>query len=196
MSLMHCVAFLRRWVIMMAGGAGGGFEVDYRLLAEAAEGINGVISQLSDLGIAETGEEGRGFALLDMDAEGLGVPSLMSAFSGFTGRWSWGVRTLVQDGNQFAQRLGLAAGVYADTERYLSGVIKAAVNAAWGDPHLSGQQVEDESYGQGFSAWKPSMTLSPQERHEMDQINSSEIQDIKGGPWWLQAARTADKNVR
>jgi hypothetical protein len=152
---MHCVAFLRQWVIMMAGGAGGGFEVDYRLLAEAAEGINGVISQLSDLGIAETGEEGRGFALLDMDAEGLGVPSLMSAFSGFTGRWSWGVRTLVQDGNQFAQRLG----------------------------------------GQIFSAWKPAMTLSPQERREMDQINSSEIQDIKGGPWWLQAARTADKNV-
>jgi hypothetical protein len=75
MSLMHCggpSAWIR--VVAMAGGAGGGFEVDYALLAEAAEGINGVISQLSDLGIVETGEEGRGFALLDMDAEGLGFP--------------------------------------------------------------------------------------------------------------------------
>ncbi len=181
---------MRIRVVAMAGRAGGGFEVDYALLAEAAQGINGVISQLSDLGIVETGEEGRGFALLDMDSEGLGVPSLMSAFSGFTGRWSWGVRTLVQDGNQFAQRLGLAAGVYADTERYLSGVIKVTVNAAWGDPHLSSQQVENESYGTIFSAWKPSMTLTPQERQEMDQINSSEVKDIKGGPWWLQATKT------
>jgi hypothetical protein len=179
----------------MAGGSGGGFEANYGLLAEAAEGINGVISQLSDLGIVETGEEGRGFALLDMDAEGLGVSSLMSAFSGFTGRWSWGVRTLVQDGNQFAQRLGLAAGVYADTERYLSGVVKVAVNAALGDPHLSSQQVANESYGQIFSAWKPSMTITSQERQEMDQINSSELKDIKGGPWWLQAAKTASKHL-
>lgn len=192
MSLMHYGGpSARIRVVAMAGGAGGGFEVDYALLAEAAKGINGVISQLSDLGIVETGEEGRGFALLDMDAEGLGVPSLMSAFSGFTGRWSWGIRTLVQDGNQFAQRLGLAAGVYADTESYLSGVIKVAVNAAWGDPHLSSQQVENESYGQIFAAWKPSMTLTSQERQEMDQINSSEVKDIKGGPWWLQAAKTA-----
>jgi hypothetical protein len=123
-------------VVAMADGAGGGFEVDYGLLAEAAEGINGVISQLSELGIDETGEEGRGFALLDLDGAGLGVPALAGAFSGFTGRWSWGVRTLVQDGNQFARRLGLNAGVYADTEHYLSGVMRVAVNAAGGDPHL------------------------------------------------------------
>jgi hypothetical protein len=182
-------------VVLVTVGADGGFQVDYGLLAEAAKGINGLISQLSDLGIAETGEEGRGFALLDLDAEGLGGPALASAFSGFTGRWSWGVRTLVQDGNQFAQRLGLAAGVYADTERYLSGIAKVAVNAAWGDPHLSSQQVENESYGKIFSAWRPSMTLSSQERREMEQVNSGELQDIKGGPWWLQAAKTAGKHL-
>jgi hypothetical protein len=172
-------------VIAMTGGAGGGFEVDYGLLAEAAKGINGLISQLSDLGIAETGEEGRGFALLDLDAEGLGVPSLMSAFSGFTGRWSWGVRTLVQDGNQFAQRLGLNAGVYADTDRYLTGLVKVVVNAVAGDPHQPAQQVENESYGQIFSAWKPSPTVSPQQSQEMGQINSSEVKDFEDSPWWL-----------
>jgi hypothetical protein len=92
-------------VVLMIVGADGGFQADYGLLAEAAKGIDGVISQLSDLGIVETGQEGRGFALLDLAAEGLGVTALASAFSGFTG-----------------------------TERYLSGVAKAAVNAAWGDP--------------------------------------------------------------
>jgi hypothetical protein len=85
--------------------------------------------------------------------------------------------------------------VYADNERYLSGVIKVTVNAAWGDPHLSSQQVENESYGQIFSAWKPSMTLTPQDRQEIDQINSSEVKDVKGGPWWLQAANTASKHL-
>ena len=35
------------------------------------------------------------------------------------------------------------------------------------------------------------MTLTSQDRQEMDQINSSEVKDIKGGPWWLQAAKTA-----
>jgi hypothetical protein len=29
----------------------------------------------------------------------------------------------------------------------------------------------------------------------MDQINSSEVKDIKGGPWWLQAAKTAGKHL-
>ena len=168
-----------------------GFAVDRAALAEAAQGLNDVISELSGLGLDETGEVGRGFSDLALSGSQVGDAELASAFGKFCDRWSWGVRTLVQDGNQFAQRLGLAAGVYADTESYLSGVIKVAVNAAWGDPHLSSQQVENESYGQIFSAWKPSTTLTSQERQEMDQINSSEVKDIKGGPWWLQAAKTA-----
>jgi hypothetical protein len=51
-------------------------------------------------------------------------------------------------------RAGLAAGAYADTECYPSGVAKVAVNAARRDPHLSNQQVESESYGQILSEWK------------------------------------------
>jgi hypothetical protein len=172
----------------------GGFEVYYELLAEAAKGISGVISELSKLGIDETGEVGRGFSLLDLDEEGLGVPDLAGAFSAFTGRWSWGVRTLVQDGNQFAVRLGLSAGVYYNTEQYLTGVAKVVVNAAAGDPHRSAQQVQNESYGQIFSAWKPSGVTSQQLR-QMSEINSAEWKDIKNGPWWMQTAKTTGSHL-
>src|SRR5580693_585435 len=172
-----------------------GFTVDRSALRETAQGINDTLGALEKLGFNEEAGVGRGFSGLALSGLQVGDAGLQSAFSGFCDRWSWGVRTLVQDGNQFAQRLGLSAGVYADTESYLSGVIKVAVNAAWGDPHLSNQQVENESYGTIFSAWKPSMTLTSQERQEMDQINSSEVKDIKGGPWWLQAAKTADKHL-
>ena len=91
---------------MITVGAEGSFHGDYGLLTEAA--------------------------LLDLDAEGLEVPALASALSGFTGRWSWGVRTLVQDGNQFAQRLGLTAGMHADTEGNMSGVAMAGVKCGLG----------------------------------------------------------------
>jgi hypothetical protein len=88
MPVMRSALFCADTVVLMTVGADCGFQVDYGLLAEAARGVNGVISQLSDLGTAETGEKGRGFTLLDLDAEGLEVPGLASAFSGFTGRWS------------------------------------------------------------------------------------------------------------
>lgn len=47
------------------------------------------------------------------------------------------MRSLVQDGNQFASRLGITAGVYADTEDYLTGVAEDVPDALAGDPHLS-----------------------------------------------------------
>jgi hypothetical protein len=170
---------------MGEGTGGGGLQVDYALLAEAANGLNALISDLSGLGIAETGSEGRGFSLLDLDSEGLGVPALQSAFSGFTSRWSWGVRTLVQDGNQFAQRLGLNAGLYYQNEQYLSGLAKDVVNASYGDPHLSSQQVQGESWSQIFGAWKPA-GYTKQDQQQIDQINAAELKDIKNGPWWMQ----------
>jgi len=84
-----------------------GFSVDMKALEETAQGINGVIGEL---GISEEAEVGRGFAGLSLNGLQAGCPPLQSALAGFFGRWQWGVRTLVQDGNQFAQQAGLAAG--------------------------------------------------------------------------------------
>src|ERR1700761_6692019 len=125
-----------------------GFSVDRAALNATAQGINDTIGALKGLGIDETGEEGRGFSGLNLTGLQAGQTDLASAFGDFCDRWSWGVRSLVQDGNQFAARLGLAAGVYYDTEQYLTGVAKNVTVALAGDPHLTDGQAAQASWTQ------------------------------------------------
>jgi hypothetical protein len=126
-----------------------GFEVDPAMLQEAAKGINDTIAELKTLGIDEAAETGRGFGGLSLRGVQVGHQGLQQAFSEFCDRWSWGVRTLVNDGNEIAQRLGLSAGTYHDVEQYTVGVLKDAVNALAGDPHAANQQVESGRPAQG-----------------------------------------------
>jgi hypothetical protein len=125
-----------------------GFAVDRAALAETATGLNDVIGALSGLGLNETGEVGRGFSGLEMSGLEVGASDLAGAFADFCGRWSWGVRTLVQDGNQFAVRLGLSAGVYSDVEKQITGAAKDVVVAVAGDPHMTDQQAAAASWSQ------------------------------------------------
>jgi len=101
-----------------------GFTVDRAALLETAQGINDTIGALEGLGFDEEAETGRGFSGLALSGLQAGYAGLQSAFAGFCDRWSWGVRALVQDGNQFAQRLGLSAGMYADAEQPIIGSVK------------------------------------------------------------------------
>ena len=123
-----------------------GFSVDRAALNATAQGINTTIGALKGLGIDETGEEGRGFSGLSLTGLQAGQSDLASALGDFCDRWSWGVRSLVQDGNQFAARLGLSAGVYYDTEQYLTGVAKNVTDALAGDPHLTDGQAAQASW--------------------------------------------------
>src|ERR1700742_1042405 len=123
----------------------GGFSVDRAALNETARGINDSIASLKGLGLDETAEVGRGFSGLSLSGLQAGHADLAVAFGGFCDRGSWGVRSLVQDGDQFAARLGLSAGVYADTERYLTSVAKHVTVAVAGDPHLRDGQAGQAS---------------------------------------------------
>ena len=123
-----------------------GFAVDRAALAETAKGLNDVIGALSGLGLNETGEVGRGFSELALTGLEAGDSDLASAFGDFCDRWSWGVRTLVQDGNQFAVRLGLSAGMYNDVENQLTGAAKDVVVAVAGDPHVTDGQAAAASW--------------------------------------------------
>ena len=125
-----------------------GFTVDRTALRETAQGINDTIGALGQLGFTEEAEVGRGFSGLSLSGLQVGDAGLQSAFSGFCDRWSWGVRTLVQDGNQIAQRLGLTAGAYSDAEQTVIGSVKDLVDAGMGDPHLSDSQVAQGSWTQ------------------------------------------------
>lgn len=144
-----------------------GYAVDRAALAETARGLNGVIGNLKGLGLSETGDVGRGFSELALSGLEAGDGDLASAFGDFCDRWSWGVRTLVQDGNQFAVRLGLSAGMYNDVENQVTGAIKDAVVASVGDPHMTDQQAASASWSQDAAvvtgAHTPGGDMTPQQ---------------------------------
>jgi len=126
---------------------GDGYGVDPRQLQATGKGINDTINELSSLGLSATAKQGDNFGGLSLDGMQLGHAGLTSAMSEFCGRWSWGVRSLVQQGSQFAEQLGLAAGSYHDYEQYLGGVFKDVAGAAIGDPHATDEQTESSSLG-------------------------------------------------
>ncbi|WP_329566433.1 hypothetical protein [Kitasatospora sp. NBC_01266] len=124
------------------------YQVDPAALADIAKGINDAVAELKKLGIDEGAEVGRGFSAISLTGMQVGNPGLQSALDDFCERWSWGVRTLVHDGTEIADRLGLSAGRYHDQDQYVSGALKDAVNAAIGNPDLTDKQVEGQSWDQ------------------------------------------------
>jgi hypothetical protein len=125
-----------------------GFSVDRGALRETAQGIDNTIGALKGLGFDEEADVGRNFSVLELSGLQAGDSGVQQAFGSFCDRWSWGVRSLVQDGNQFASRLGITAGVYADTEDYLTGVAKDVLDSVAGDPHMSDAQAAAASWSQ------------------------------------------------
>ena len=126
-----------------------GFEADPDALRRLAQGIRDTISQLKELGVVEgSADAGRGFSTLGLRVRQVGHAGLQQAWTQFLDRWSWGVRSLVRDGNQIAHQLGLNAGAYDDAEQYAAGVLKDVIADAVGNPHLSDEQVQSESWSQ------------------------------------------------
>lgn len=138
---------------------GDGYQVSPQLLREASAGIDATIGELKTLGITEAAEEGRGFGNLALSGMQVGSQDLCTAFSSFCDRWSWGVRTMVKEGNQIASLLGLSAGTYSDMETYAVGVLKDVFNAVAGDPH-AGETVEQQSFGQIMAADAPNYSAA------------------------------------
>lgn len=169
------------------------YSVDPQALKMAADGINNAIAELKTLGIDESAEVGRGFSNVDLSGMELGHADVHGAFSAFSERWAWGVRTVVQDGNEIAQRLGLSAGVYHDQEQYLSGMLKDVTNAAIGNPDLTQEQVEKQSWGKTL-ADNPytqvrdadfSAASAQQAGQHMKQTWQGEGRDLMDGPMGL-----------
>jgi len=175
-----------------------GYAVDRAALAETAQGLNGVIGQLKGLGLSETGDVGRGFSELALSGLQAGNEDVASSFGNFCDRWSWGVRTLVQDGNQFAERLGLSAGLYNDVENEVAGAIKDLVVAGVGDPHMTDQQAASASWSQDAAlvtgAQTPGGNMTPQQglqaakqqwegvgQTAMNTPDAKTIKDLLGG---------------
>ncbi|MFG3013436.1 hypothetical protein ACGFZB_23765 [Streptomyces cinerochromogenes] len=126
---------------------GGGKDLATQGLGLIAKGLTDALGELKELGGFGTSGAGRGFAGIALSGLELGHEGLTGEFTSFCERWEWGVRSLINEGNGFAEKTGLAAGTYYETDKYVEGTVKVVENAAVGNPYASEEDVEKMGYG-------------------------------------------------
>ncbi|MGW1980424.1 hypothetical protein, partial [Streptomyces sp. NPDC001889] len=130
----------------MMGGGAEDLGVSPESVRRITAGLRSAVAELGEIGTGTGSLMGKGLSDLSMTGMETGHHGLSTDFEDFCERWEWGVRALVQDANTIAAKLGLAAGLVWEEDRYVEGTMKVAVNAAVGNPHAS----EDEIVGQGW----------------------------------------------
>lgn len=105
-----------------------GFEVDLTSLVRAAEGVNGVITDMQHSKVADIGGPGADY----------GDGDLASVMADFCARWEFGVEHLTKNANQVGGRLMLSALAYAQAEHTNVGMISGILRQRAGtDPAAS-----------------------------------------------------------
>ncbi|MFF8193866.1 hypothetical protein ACF05L_24135 [Streptomyces bobili] len=117
-------------------------------LDSIAQGITLTLSELKEIGVDSMAGAGRGFSGLSLSGLQVGHETLTSAFTSFCERWEWGVRSLVIEGNNFAQNVGLAAGTLYETDEYVGGALKVGANSLLGNPYASEEEITQMGWGE------------------------------------------------
>ncbi|MFJ5636771.1 hypothetical protein ACIQF5_29595 [Streptomyces goshikiensis] len=135
----------------------GDLELSPAAVKSVQDGLRAAIGELRESGDAAGASMGAGFENLSMTVMEAGHAGVATDFEDFCEGWEWGVRSLVQNASTLAQSLGIAAGTVWEEDHYLQGSFKVAVNAAYGNPHASEDEIEQKKWGDIFSAdvYKP-----------------------------------------
>ncbi|WP_455352132.1 hypothetical protein [Streptomyces sp. SYSU K217416] len=172
---------------MSGNGGDEDLRVDPAAVKNITEGLRGAVAELREVGTASDASMGAGFESLALTGMEAGHPELAGDFEDFCERWEWGVRALVQDASTLAAQLGIAAGTLWEEDQYIQGSFKVAANAAWGNPHLSEDEVEKKSWGGVFSADTYTPDYSAQ---SFDELRSDAAQT------WQDTGRTVSTEGR
>ena len=134
------------------GGDGGDLQLDKASVTKFTQGLGAVIDQLGDLGGPTGSVMGKGFSDLAMTGMEAGHHGLADDFEDFCESWEWGVRALVRDASEIANRLGLAAGTLWERDQYVAGSLKVGANSLFGgNPHASEEEIEQQNWGDIFT---------------------------------------------
>ncbi|MER7174527.1 hypothetical protein [Streptomyces mesophilus] len=125
----------------------GGKDLKAQGLGLIAQGLTAALDELKELGMVGTAGAGRGFGDIALSGLELGHEGLTSEFSSFCERWEWGVRSLINEGNGFAQKTGLSAGTYYETDQYVEGSMKVVTNSLIGNPYATEDEVTRQNWG-------------------------------------------------
>ncbi|WP_405965729.1 hypothetical protein OG713_43500 [Streptomyces sp. NBC_00723] len=126
---------------------GGGKDLRAAGLALIVTGLTEALGELKELGMVGESGAGRGFGDIALSGLELGHDGLTGEFKSFCERWEWGVRSLINEGNGFAEKTGLSAGTYYETDQYVEGSLKVVANSAIGNPYASEEEVEKTGWG-------------------------------------------------
>ncbi|MER5737246.1 MULTISPECIES: hypothetical protein [unclassified Streptomyces] len=133
-------------------GDGADLNFDQAAVAKFTQGVGATIDGLGDLGGATGSVMGKGFSELSMTGMEAGHHGLSTDFEDFCERWEWGVRALVRDASEIANRLGLAAGTQWEHDQYVEGALKVGVNSVMGgNPHASEDEITRQGWGDVFT---------------------------------------------
>jgi hypothetical protein len=117
-------------------------NVSPEVLRQTADGINGVISNLSGGGLdSYSSQLGRGFGDLALTGEQISHPSAKTAMDSFVERWEWGTRALITVANEIGRALDFGAGMYELQEDYFNDAAKDMANDLVGDPSLPKETI-------------------------------------------------------
>ena len=133
-------------------GEGADLQLGKEAVAKFTQGVGATIEQLGELGGATGSVMGKGFSELAMTGMEAGHHGLSVDFEDFCERWEWGVRALVHDASEIANRLGLAAGTQWEHDQFVAGSLKVGVNALMGgNPHASEEEITQQDWGDVFT---------------------------------------------
>ncbi|MFF8969732.1 hypothetical protein [Streptomyces sp. NPDC014995] len=130
--------------LLMGGGAP---DLKTEGMDLVAKGLTDALGELKELGMVGMAGAGRGFGDIALNGLDLGHEGLTETFGSFCERWEWGVRALINEGNGFAIKTGLAAGTLYETEQYVEGSFKVVANAAIGNPYATEDEVTQRGWG-------------------------------------------------
>ncbi|MGW7220254.1 hypothetical protein [Streptomyces sp. NPDC054826] len=180
-------------------------NLDAASVAKFTKGVGATIDGLGELGGATGSIMGKGFSGLSMTGMEAGHHGLSTDFEDFCERWEWGVRALVNDASQIANRLGLAAGTLWEHDQYVAGSLKVGVNALMGgNPHASEEEIAQQGWGEVFmpDAFDPDWSRESFDRagEEIEQTwkdtGRSLLTEGRGGQQaeWLNERLGIDEN--
>jgi hypothetical protein len=133
-------------------GDGTDINLDKASVVKFTQGVGAAIDQLGELGGATGSIMGKGFSELAMTGMEAGHHGLSVDFEDFCERWEWGVRALVHDASELANRLGLAAGTLWEHDQYVAGTLKVGANSLFGgNPHASEEDIAKQDWGDIFT---------------------------------------------
>ncbi|GLX18866.1 hypothetical protein [Streptomyces lavendulae] len=173
-------------------GEQGELDVSKAALGQIAKGITDTLSELKELGSIGTASMGGGFTELKLSGMQTGHETVTSMLDAFCERWGWGVRSLVQEANEFAAGVGLSAGLVHEQDQYLQGGFKVMANAVLGgNPHASEQEVTGKDWGEVLAS-NPYTNFRDADFSAESALKSKDVTDRAWAQTWEDIAPRRD----